>query len=48
MNEHKRITVKLDPVTYKALKQLGLDIGKSNQDMLFTALREYMARWDAA
>lgn len=44
----KRLTLALDGETYKALRQLGLDTGKSNQDMMETAVKEYIARWDAA
>ena len=46
--KRKRVTVAMDPATYKALRQLGLDIGKTNQDMMIEAIKEYMARWNKA
>lgn len=47
-DERKRLTLALDAETYKALRQLGLDIGKTNQDMMFAAVKEYLARWEKA
>ena len=48
MKDKIRPTVALDPETYRRLRQLGLDTGKSNQDMIAAAIREYLARWEAA
>ena len=47
-DDRKRLTLALDPETYKALRQLGLDIGKSNQAMMAQAVKEYLARWEKA
>ena len=44
----KRLTLALDGETYKRLRQLGLNIGKTNQDMMEQAVKEYLARWDKA
>ena len=43
----KRLTLALDGDTYKALRQLGLDTGKTNQDMMERAVKEYLARASA-
>lgn len=48
MKDKIRPTVALDPETYRRLRQLGLDTGKSNQEMIAAAIREYLARWEAA
>ena len=47
MKDKIRPTVALDQETYRRLRQLGLDTGKSNQDMIAAAIREYLARWEA-
>lgn len=44
----KRLTLALDGETYKDLRQLGLDTGKTNQDMMEQAVKEYLARWEKA
>ena len=44
----KRLTLALDGATYKNLRQLGLDTGKTNQDMMESAVKEYLARWASA
>lgn len=43
-----RVTLALDTDTYKRLRLLGVAIDKTHQDMLSDALKEYLARWDAA
>ena len=40
----KRLTLALDGETYKALRQLGLDTSRTNQDMMERAVKEYLAR----
>ena len=40
----KRLTLALDGETYRALRQLGLDTGRTNQDMMEQAVREFLAR----
>lgn len=40
----KRLTLALDGETYKALRQLGLDDDKNNQEMMEAAVKEYLAR----
>ena len=48
MNEDKkRITLALDAAAYKRLKLFGVETGRTNQDIIECALREYMARQDA-
>ena len=43
----KRITVKLDAEIYRQLRQHGLDQDKSNQAIMVSALKEYLARVSA-
>ena len=45
-DNEKRLTLALDGGTYKALRQLGLDTGQTNQDMMEQAVKEYLARWN--
>ena len=40
----RRLTLALDGETYKALRQLGVDTDRTNQAMMETAVKEYLAR----
>lgn len=48
MAEQKRLTLALDLETYRALRQLGLQIDKTNQAMMYDAVKEYLSRWEKA
>ena len=42
--QKKRLTLALDHATYKTLKLLGAETGRSNQEMMEAALKEWLAR----
>ena len=41
---YKALTVKLDRDRYRSLKQVGLDLDKSSQEILIEALDAYLAK----
>lgn len=42
----KKLTIALDGETYRRLRQGALDLGKTGQALMETAVKEYLARLD--